>query len=102
MHTLTITGASDDLIEIGGDWQEELNHYWKRDDMKLYCGVSDGSLFEVKYDDNGLWRFTRVLTGRADMAKVEGDAEKDTNDVVTLTMDEPFKWVVCGDQMARK
>ena len=94
--TITITGASDDLIEIGGDIVEEWSHYADGDDHGRLIAVSDGSLFRVTYVD-GIWRVVRIAAGSARMAKVEGDA--DTSDVVTLTGD--IRWVVLGTDVAK-
>jgi len=101
MHKLTITGASDDLIEIGGDFSEEIGWYHNDDDEPGYLAVSDGTMLSVSYDKDGIWRFALVSRGRAQIAKVEGIADADTNDVVTLTCDEPFKHVLFGTKMAR-
>jgi hypothetical protein len=93
MAKLIITGASDDLIEISGDIGDEITH---EDDEDCFLAISDGSLFRVVYDDDGIWRFTQLAKGLANVVKVEGIVEDDTFDVITLTSDTPFKWVVVG------
>jgi len=88
--SIKIYGASDDLIEIEGDLKEEFNHY---SDEPVLIAVSEGTLLRVVYDGDGIWRITKVTGGSATMEKIEGDVEKDTNDVVTLSGVD-FKWVV--------
>jgi hypothetical protein len=88
--SIKIYGASDDLIEIEGDLEEEFNHY---SDEPVLIAVSEGTLLRVVYDGDGIWRITKVTGGSATMEKIEGDVEKDTNDVVTLSGVD-FKWVV--------
>lgn len=90
---VTITGASDDLIEIDGDIRVEFNVYFN-DDERWVLGFSDGTLLSVNYDDHGIWRFAGLTTGSAKMTKVEGNAAADTFDVVTL--DGDISWVVLG------
>ena len=95
MKTMTITGASDDLIEIGGDFSEEFNYYSLNDDEKRYLGISDGTVLSVKYDKDGIWRFSPLCQGSSEYSKIEGNVEEDTNDIVTLKGD--IKWVLFGD-----
>ncbi len=96
---ITITGASDDLIEIDGAIREEFN--WSGDEEdRCYLAVSDGTLLSANYDKDGIWRFALVERGTAKFSKVEGIVSEDTNDVVTLDGDR-LTWVVMGESMAR-
>lgn len=97
---VTIYGASDDLIEIGGDLREEFNALG--DDDSAYLGFSDGTLLLIQYGKGGnaFWRITPVIYGSAAYSKVEATSEDDDySDVVTL--DGEIKWVVCGSEWAR-
>lgn len=96
---VTITGASDDLIEIEGAIVEEFSWYGE-DDEPCYLAVSDGTLLSAVYDKDGIWRFALVERGTAKFSKVEGVVSEDTNDVVTLDGDR-LTWVVQGKAMAR-
>jgi hypothetical protein len=98
--SVTIYGASDDLIEIEGDIREEFNHYSNEDDDARMLGFSDGTLLRIVYDRDGIWRITKVVSGSAGFSKVDGVVEDDTNDIVTLHGD--IKWVVCGEHYAVK
>lgn len=98
-HKLIITGASDDLIEISGDYCDEIG--WYHDDEMGYLSISDGTLLSVVYDDDGIWRFFTVSRGSAKLSKEEGITDEDTNDVITLESDQPFKHVLFGTKLAR-
>jgi hypothetical protein len=106
---ITIYGSSDDLIEIDGDIQEEMNGYSAdKDDEPCYLAVSDGTLLKVKYD--GCWRFTCVKKGSAVMVNSnDADDDKDGSrpdgkpwysEIVTLTGDN-LRWVVRGVELAK-
>lgn len=97
---LEIYGASDDLIEIEGDIQEEFNP----SDCEEPCllAFSDGTLLQIQYGVGGtaLWRIQPLVYGSAKYRKTEATNEDDNySDVVTL--DGEIKWVVCGDQWAK-
>jgi hypothetical protein len=93
----TVTGASDDLIEIEGQISEEFSAYGTDEDEPKFLGFSDGTLLRVTYD--GLWRFSLVSRGSADYSKVDGCEDEDTNDVVTLKGD--IRWVCYGEKIAK-
>ena len=81
----TITGASDDLIEIDGQLSEELNFYTGGDDDEAgVLAFSDGTLLEVRYDMDGIWRFDRLASGTCEFTLKPGDVVDDVNDHVTL------------------
>jgi hypothetical protein len=89
-----ITGASDDTIEIYGELRDEFSSAY------CVCGimaVSDGTLLNVKYDEDGIWRFTTKIKGSLFDYKVDGDVEKDTNDKIYFKTG--LKWVAFSDEM---
>jgi len=98
MGKTTITGASDDLIEIDGELSVEFSAYMDDNDEHHYLGFSDGTMLSVKYDSDGIWRFNLIAQGSCKMTKVDGCVEKDTFDVVTLEGD--LKWVILGTEKA--
>lgn len=76
---LIITGASDDLIEIEGEFQEEFNCYNCTNGTMTF---SDGTLLRVYYDEDGIWRFKPICKGDL-LEKIEcGSVQEDTNDKV--------------------
>jgi hypothetical protein len=87
---LTVSGASDDLIEVEGDIREEFGHL---DDAPALIAVSDGTLLRVRYDEEGIWRITVVRTpDPSAVTKVEGVDDRDHTDKVTIA--GPVAWVV--------
>jgi hypothetical protein len=98
--SITIYGASDDLIEIEGDFREEFNWIPDEGESRLLA-CSDGTLLRVMYDSDGIWRLIKIASGAAQFSKEEGDVEKDTPDRVTLSGVE-IKWVMLGDAVAMK
>jgi len=96
--SITIHGASDDLIEIEGEIEEEFN-WFPSGEEKRYLAFSDGTILSVYYDNDGIWRLNRLFTGLAKFEKVDGSVEFDENDKVHLS-DFDFKWVLFGEQSA--
>ena len=93
MKTVTIYGASDDLIEIEGDIREEIS---PEGDEPTKLAFSDGTVLSILYDSDGCWRVHRVMQGTATLNKTEaeGPDTKNYSDRVTLIGD--IKWVVAG------
>jgi hypothetical protein len=91
--TIEITGYSDDIVSVSGGINEEFSCMIDNDE-KAVIAVSDGTLLAVKYDDNGIWRFTPITFGAAKYDKVDGIVADDTNDVVKLSGD--IRWVAFG------
>lgn len=90
---ITVTGASDDLIEVDGDIIEEFSAL----DTTVggYLGFSNGVLLRAVYDNDGIWRITPIV---GEVKIVYGSVLDDTNDVATLM--SPADWVVFGDTWA--
>lgn len=61
---IQVSGWSDDLIEIDGDWQDEIGCYGQTVNIEF----DDGTEIEVKYDDNvdGAWKVKVLREGSAD------------------------------------
>ena len=94
--TTTITGASDDLIEVEGDITEEFNVYLENGDSVLIA-FSDGTLLSAIYDNNGIWRLHKVFGGGSKFHKEEGDIREDTMDKITLSGIQ-MNWVLLGNR----
>lgn len=99
MATITIYGASDDIVVVEGDLLEEFSFYSQDDEETRLIGISDGTLLRVRYDEDGIWRLTLVNQGTAEIDKQEAPARDRDNysDRVTLTGD--IEWVVYGTDM---
>ena len=87
-----VTGASDDIIQVNGEIIEEFNSYDCKDGNLAF---SDGTLLDVEYDDDGIWRFKLIYKGILFIKKIEGSVGEDTNDEIYF--DEGLKWVLFSD-----
>lgn len=93
MPETKIYGASDDLIELKGQISEEFNHYVSGDDEEnAYLAFSDGTLLNVVYDKDGIWRISRLAVGSCAYEHTPGSVPDDTNDVAILRGE--LKWCV--------
>lgn len=106
-HSVTIYGASDDLIEVDGDLSEEFDSH----DQPTYLLFNDGTQLKIEYWDDGIWRVNLIETGKASATRTPGfEDESDTvsppdhpgtsipsySDYVTLTWGQPFKLLKHG------
>jgi len=101
MSKLTIYGASDDLIEVEGDIEEEFVYRDLDDDGDLLA-FSDGTILRIMFTQAGVWRIIPV-TPEGDsltIAYAPEDDEDNYSDRATLTGD--IAWVVHGDSYARR
>lgn len=58
---IQVSGWSDDLVEIDGDWQDEIGCYGQTVNIEF----DDGTEIEVKYDE-GAWKVKVLREGSAD------------------------------------
>lgn len=60
---IKVSGCSDDLIEIEGDWEDEIGSY----DMDTEITFDDGTVLLMRYgqDDEGSWRVKVLKKGSA-------------------------------------
>ena len=98
MSKLIIYGASDDLVEIGGDFYEEFNPREPEDGFLILC--SDGTALKGKYD--GVWRFTVHTTGSASISKEEAPEDDDDNYSDRVTLEGDIAWVALGNGQIAK
>ena len=92
-----VTGASDDLIVLTGELYEEFSCYSCADGTDGLMAFSDGTLLEVKYDENGLWRFKPIYKGTLYKLKIEGSISEDKNDEVYFK--QGLQWCVFSEEM---
>ncbi len=86
MNTI-ITGASDDLIEVRGELDDEFCCY-DCEDGRIAC--SDGTLLRARYD--GIWIFDVIFKGDLFDCKVSGDYENDIDDEINFK--PGLKWII--------
>lgn len=96
MSETKIYGASDDLIELSGQIEEEFPAYTSEEDGSHILAFSDGTLLEVTYDDDGIWRIKRLVSGSCDFKHKPGSVENDVPDEATLIGD--LRWVVKSER----
>ncbi len=58
---IQVSGWSDDLVEIDGDWQDEIGCFGQIVNIEF----DDGTEIEMKYDE-GAWRVKVLREGSAD------------------------------------
>lgn len=82
MGFLKIYGASDDLVEIEGDMEDEIPCY--EQDVEIL--VNDGTRLRAHYGTGGMWRLSVVQTGTETTVTHTPASDPDTNytDMVTL------------------
>lgn len=93
--TVTIYGASDDLIEIEGDIREE----WSPpEDGPALLAFSDGTVLRIEFERDGTWRIAQIKQGSAEYTHVPSVGDDDYSDRVTLSGDigGTIAWVVLG------
>jgi hypothetical protein len=95
--SITIYGASDDLIAVEGDIREEFNYDSSSGDVLAF---SNGVLLRVSYTDDGVWRIAPMATNGQEVQIVQAvSADSDSySDRATITGD--IKWVGLLTQFA--
>lgn len=99
--SLTVYGASDDLIEVEGDIREE---FTANDDLN-YIACSDGTVLSITYDQDGFWRIRCLWAWpRSDgspAVTIEDGRDPDTDYSDRATVHGDIKWVVHGTRYER-
>jgi hypothetical protein len=106
-----IYGGSDDLIEICGDIRKEFN---VDSNEPNYLAFSDGTLLKVIYDEEGVWRISKLYEGKSIVSHIytgvpDGvyTSEKVPkgclcySDCIELSC-ELIEWVVLGKEFVRR
>lgn len=92
MASVTIYGASDDLIEVQGAITDEFMLGYE-DDNRARLAFSDGTVLSVQFDQDGVWRLCRVVEGSAQCVwRAAGD-----NDLPNPDEDYSDRITLCGD-----
>lgn len=87
--SITVYGASDDLIEVEGDVREE---FYYRDDEENLLAFSTGVVLRITYSTSGIWRITPVHG----MAAITQVSEEDPDSYTDQAVIEGAKRVVHG------
>lgn len=97
--TITVHGASDDLIEVEGDIREEFSGGPSNTDLLAF---SDGTVLQITYGKSGVWRINLAAAGTATVNIVQAPLNDDDNYSDRATLDGDIRWVVRGQEMAVK
>lgn len=105
-HDLKVYGASDDLIEVDGAVSEEWNASDYGEDRGDYVYISSGTVLQISYTDEGVWRISLVTKGKGDTIRIDSaplEADDNYSDVAWVFVDDdydPIRWVGVGNQVA--
>lgn len=104
---LTIYGRSDDLIEIESSDEEkfpaeEFNVLGGQSSDSWLLAVSDGTVLRVRFDEDGIWRFSPTVIGSSLTRIDQGQDDRQHSDRVIMC-GENLHWVVLvfGSAIAR-
>ncbi|WP_433730778.1 hypothetical protein ACQP2Y_20990 [Actinoplanes sp. CA-051413] len=97
--SITVYGASDDLIEVDGDIREEFPY--RSDEESGILAFSDGTVLRIAFDPDGSgnWRITPLAQGSAKLAIAQTAEEDDTD---RANLDGEIAWVVHGIGWAKR
>lgn len=92
---ITVTGASDDLIEIAGDILEEFP-YDDSDDGD-FLAFSDGTVLKIRLasEGDGIWRITPIARGTGTLV-IDQAGQDDSRYSDRADLDGNIRWVVHG------
>lgn len=96
--SIVVYGASDDLIEVEGDVDEEFPY--QNEEKGDLLGFSDGTILRVRYDRDGVWRIHTVLRGpnsKLEIVQASVGDEDNYSDKATITTGVAVRWVLHGD-----
>jgi hypothetical protein len=89
---IKVYGASDDLVEVEGDIEEEFSYDGEKPG---YLGFSDGTVLRISYD--GVWHINLAIKGSSAFTHTPAEGEDTDNYSDVVTLDGAMKWVVFGE-----
>ena len=98
--SVTVYGASDDLIEVDGDIREEFDI--DHDGHGKLFAFSDGTIIQVEWTKVGIWRITPMVKGSGELAIVQAPVDDDRNYSDRATLDADIRWVMRGSNLVVK
>lgn len=106
MSVVYVSGVGDDLIEIEGDLEVEFYVKFDQRRANIFLAFSDGSLLNIFYDDQGIWRIQPVAIDRStdyfkEFEAQDPDSER-YSDLVRLSNPDGFKWVLKGSEWSSR
>lgn len=73
MALVTISGASDDVIDISGDVEDE-GEFYHDDGEQGRLSFSDGTTLQIIFTREGVWRIAEGATGTATLRVIRAAA----------------------------
>lgn len=99
--SVTVYGASDDLIEVEGALREEFSALDTDNDQGSILAFSNGVVLRVTYSKDGVWRIAPLAGGsRVTIDFAPTDDDDNYSDRARIT--EDVSWVVHGKEWAHK
>jgi hypothetical protein len=98
IKTVTISGASDDLIEVEGDIREEFIYSGDPDGDLL--SFTDGTIVRVTYTTDGVWTVRVLFVGTAQATHQPADGPDGEHYSDRLTLVGDLRAVVYGRNIA--
>ena len=97
-QTITLYGASDDLIEVEGAVSEEFSHLDEEETVRV--AFVGGAVLTIEYSNAGVWRITEAVTVEGSPVEIvkapEGD-DDNYSDRATVTIPDGVRpWVLVG------
>jgi len=97
---VTLTGASDDLIEIDGGQVTEEFQYRPHGDGQ-YVAFSNGVVLHIEYDRDGVWRIKPIrIPNDVDVNITQAPVDDTDNYSDRALVDGPVDWVMVGDELS--
>lgn len=96
--SVTVYGASDDLIEIEGDIRAEFDI----DRGGKLFAFSDGTIIQIEWTSFGVWRITPLTKGTGELTIVTAPIDDDDNRTDRATLDADIRWVMRGSEITVK
>ena len=99
--SITVYGASDDLIEVEGDISEEFPYKGddEQEDRGDLLAFSDGTILRITFTASGVWRIAPVVLGTAHL-NIEQAPENDEDNYTDRAVLIGVEWVVQGTNYA--
>lgn len=99
---ITVLGASDDLVCVEGDINEQWDYGgddadWAGD----VVAFSDGTVLRVQFAEDGFWRITPHAKGPA-FLRIDQASDEDEDYSDKARVDGDVRWVVHGRHYAKR
>lgn len=94
--SFSLSGTSDDLIELDGDIRDEIGAY----DVVRNFVLSDGTHGTIEYTNGGVWRINIIEFGSVEVNIIhptQDEIDNDTNYTDKATFTGDIDWIIFDD-----